>query len=842
MEAEATPAIGASRRRIIKRPRLTRILDECGARIILLVAPAGYGKTTLAHEWLDSKRSAWYRGTPASADVAALAVGLANAASEIVPGAGERMRQRLRATDRPDEDAQILAEMLADDLATWPEDAWLVIDDYQFAMDSPACEDFVEALCLSPTLSVFITTRRRPRWATARRRLYGELEEMDRELLAMSGAEAAEVLQELGTGVSRVFAETGGWPAVIGLAALTGALPREGETLPQELYEYFAEELFQAAEPGIRWGLCQLAIPPALDRDLANRMFGPSSGKVLLDQAVKLGILNPERQRLELHPLLRRFLHTKLNEFGPSSIRTIVTSVGAALVDRGDWDDAFLVADAFSDSALLTSLVAAAWEDLLEQGRVATLASWLDRADELHARSPMFDLVGAEVALRESAHDRAERLALSAAHAFGPDHPLTSRAFFRAGQSAHFKTRENVAFEHQRQARLTAKTESDFANALWGEFISGLELERSDTADILDELVSLGSPSPTDSARAAAGRLFLALRKGTGLSAADLDVASVIQRVDDPLIRLSFVHAYGAALVFTAQYERALKTIEGQISDLEKYGLAFALPHSYLLKAAAFHGLRLYSEASAALDMVDACGAGEPYAAASTRIIRALISLSLNDVESALSYLESQIYDDALPAMRAECFACQALAHAAGEKFEAASSFADEAMATSTAIEPRVLASFATGIALLNTDGAQAEERLTEAFALVCQSANFNNLVRVYRICPTVASILAKRVDARGELGRVMESADDVSLAKSLGLVSRSTKRGSPQELSSRENEVYELLAQGLSNREIAKVLFISEATAKVHVRHILEKLGARSRTEAVARRRRLET
>ena len=118
------------------------MLDEGGARIILLVAPAGYGKTTLAREWLDERRAAWYQGGPASADVAALAVGLATAAAEIVPGAGDRMRQRLRATDRPEEDAQILAEMLAEDLAEWPEDAWLAIDDYHFASDAIASEEF----------------------------------------------------------------------------------------------------------------------------------------------------------------------------------------------------------------------------------------------------------------------------------------------------------------------------------------------------------------------------------------------------------------------------------------------------------------------------------------------------------------------------------------------------------------------------------------------------------------------------------------------------------------------------------------------------------------------------
>jgi Response regulator containing a CheY-like receiver domain and an HTH DNA-binding domain len=51
--------------------------------------------------------------------------------------------------------------------------------------------------------------------------------------------------------------------------------------------------------------------------------------------------------------------------------------------------------------------------------------------------------------------------------------------------------------------------------------------------------------------------------------------------------------------------------------------------------------------------------------------------------------------------------------------------------------------------------------------------------------------------------------------------------------LSPREREVHELLAQGRSNREIAKTLFISESTVKVHVRHILEKLGVHTRTEA---------
>jgi two-component system nitrate/nitrite response regulator NarL len=51
--------------------------------------------------------------------------------------------------------------------------------------------------------------------------------------------------------------------------------------------------------------------------------------------------------------------------------------------------------------------------------------------------------------------------------------------------------------------------------------------------------------------------------------------------------------------------------------------------------------------------------------------------------------------------------------------------------------------------------------------------------------------------------------------------------------LSRRESEVHELLAQGLTNEEIARQLYISLSTTKVHVKHIYEKLGVRSRLEA---------
>jgi DNA-binding NarL/FixJ family response regulator len=58
--------------------------------------------------------------------------------------------------------------------------------------------------------------------------------------------------------------------------------------------------------------------------------------------------------------------------------------------------------------------------------------------------------------------------------------------------------------------------------------------------------------------------------------------------------------------------------------------------------------------------------------------------------------------------------------------------------------------------------------------------------------------------------------------------------------LTPREREVLDLLARGLSNKEIGAALGISEHTAKFHVNAILEKLGAAGRTEAVVRAARL--
>ncbi|MFK4729213.1 response regulator transcription factor [Agromyces mediolanus] len=63
---------------------------------------------------------------------------------------------------------------------------------------------------------------------------------------------------------------------------------------------------------------------------------------------------------------------------------------------------------------------------------------------------------------------------------------------------------------------------------------------------------------------------------------------------------------------------------------------------------------------------------------------------------------------------------------------------------------------------------------------------------------------------------------------------------GAEQRLTAREAEVLTLVAEGRSNRDIGRALFLSEATVKSHLVHIFTKLGVGSRTAAVARAREL--
>ncbi len=124
-----------------------------------------------------------------------------------------------------------------------------------------------------------------------------------------------------------------------------------------------------------------------------------------------------------------------------------------------------------------------------------------------------------------------------------------------------------------------------------------------------------------------------------------------------------------------------------------------------------------------------------------------------------------------------------------------------------------------------------------DAFRIALDTGNIDAFVTAYRACPELLRLLVSNEANHDQLRTILERARDHALAESVGLrLPSAPEQDGPSILTRREREVMELVTQGLSNREIGRALFITESTAKVHVRKICRKLGVRTRIEAVGR------
>jgi LuxR family maltose regulon positive regulatory protein len=828
------------RRRIIERPRLTRLLDENPARIKLLVAPAGYGKTTLAQQWLADprRRDVWYRAGAAAADIAALAAGIAAAAAEIVPGAGKRMRERLRAAGHA-EDVEALAELLVEDVQAWPADAWLAIDDYHFAMDSAASERFIDRIVQDTALQMLVTSRRRPTWATARRILYGEIQELERRQLAMEVDEAKRVIGRDDADVAALLEGAQGWPAVIGLAASAPQVAPPNEGLPPALYDYFAEELYQRLAPELQTALCKLCVAPVITPELQRLLFGGDPAQV--EAALGLGFLHEQDGTYAVHPLLRAFLEPKLAALGRDQLVGLGELVIDHLISTGAWDDAYDVIDRLRLPGRLEPLVSSAIEDIIDSGRITTLAQWLDFAARHHVTAPVLDLAEAELAFRQGRYGTAAALASNAARNAeqAPDYgaPLRARILLRAGQSALLDSREAEALDHFRAARAMAPTGSLAREALIGEFFSLVDLGLDEADSLLAELDVVASHGPEDLVRMSCARLLYGERRGGLVDALERahDVYPLLDKITDPVITTSFQNSYGQSLALTGHYERALRIADEAASEAKEYRLDFVLSHAAILRALAAVGLRDTATALSGIAEAEQSSA-DPHICTAAAILRARLSLLRGDAEAALGILRRPL--DRLPsdAMHAEYLASRGLAAAAAGDHRLSAAACEHVLlnprfargGTTTAM----LVMAATGLRETSNRSRGADDAITFAF----QGGRLDEFVVVYRAFPQLLGLALASPDHRDAVIALIGRANDSKLGRRFGLELTTPLAGPLGRLTAREQEVLALIAQGLTNKEIAGSLVISEATVKVHVRHVLEKLGAATRTEAASR------
>ena len=444
---------------VIERPRLLEKLDGSDARIIALIAPAGCGKTTLARQWVMGRdlAHAWYSVGPEGFDVAAVAARIAAAVSTILPGADERMLTRLSVSTNPEAEAVLLAEFLAREMASWPSDTRLVIDDYQALAVSPPCERFVETLVRETPVRLLIASRNRPGWASSRLRLYGELFEIGREELQMTPEEARDVLAPVADEEQRsqLVVLCHGWPAVLGLAARARGPAPPQDVLLDSLYDYFAEELFQSASPELQRLLCQISAAPFLTRDLLERLGGPTALD-LAATAERDGFFHrtDEKSEQSLHPLLRAFLEHRLNE-RPDRVE-LVDDLTQALLENERWDDVWQLIQDCDRPDLLPRLIESSLPTLLDGSRLPALESWIAFGHARSVISPLLDLAEAEVSFVAGEHPKAYALALQATHHFDDSLPVLWRAHAIAARSARFSDRLEIALDHLRTARSKA--------------------------------------------------------------------------------------------------------------------------------------------------------------------------------------------------------------------------------------------------------------------------------------------------------------------------------------------------------------------------------------------------
>ena len=587
-------------RRIIERPRLIKLLDDCEARIILLLAPAGYGKTTLARQWAKTLNGAiWISCTPAHRDVAVLAEDLGRSLDQ---GDGE-MTRLVRGFVAAHANPQLVGRQIARALVEHvsPRDTrWLLIDDYHELVGSTEAEDFVDTFQQQTSRRFMIASRQRPAWATSKRVVYGEVEEIGREQLAMDEVESSDLLGRAAQ--SKLLAEQAeGWPAVIALAAAADLELAPVGALPSALHDYFAEELFQRASADLQARLIDLSLLPRLPEvapggthELANTIA----------EAAELGFVSID-DHPELHPLLREFLLQKVDDLSTGRLR--VEDAIQHCLEAEEWDGALRLVERFKRQDLIEPVIQASYKPLVRSGRLETLSKFATTVRTGPAFPPVsVDVIEAEAALRDGNLDLAADLGARVRDRLPSDHPLRSRAGAIQGQSNFLLARFELAEAAFLDARQTATDDEDETEGLHGLGLCRTFGERGDAETAARESWDRRHWSPGHLLRAATFELSRR-RLGEGLAAPLYleEPLHAAHQVEDPRVRTSFYYTAAYALGQQARYRLAQEWVGRFWSDVREYDLEFARPHVTWTDALIQLGLRRFGETERLLQALE---------------------------------------------------------------------------------------------------------------------------------------------------------------------------------------------------------------------------------------------
>jgi LuxR family transcriptional regulator, maltose regulon positive regulatory protein len=395
------------RRELVERTDLTdRLLEAHDAAVVVVVAPVGYGKTTLVAQWAeaDPRPFGWLSASPRTDDPVILLRYLALVLDSLEPLDAATFAELFAGADL----MSVLLPRLNRALSATSRPFVLVLDGVDSLQGSESAA-VLEALAdhVPPGSQLVLTSRGEPPIPLAQLRASGRMLSIGPESLAMSEAEAATLLQAVGVdldphALATLVQRAEGWPAALYLAALAlrDAYDREEAA---ELFtgddrlvaDYLRNEALTAISDRSRDFLFRTSVLDQLSGPLCDAVAERSDSANVLDDLAESNLfvvpLDRRREWYRYHHLFSDMLRAELRRREPALEPVLHQRASAWLEDQGDTDGAIDHARAAGDLERVAALVWSSAPALLTTGREATVARWLDGStlDEIAEYPPL---------------------------------------------------------------------------------------------------------------------------------------------------------------------------------------------------------------------------------------------------------------------------------------------------------------------------------------------------------------------------------------------------------------------------------------------------------------------